>query len=91
MPSATGTFAVRGAQSLFRITGDPDWARAVVTVLVEADHWGDRLDAAIALAEFPATPFIVGAVALATADEDYLVRHHAAETLEKLRRKNHIL
>ncbi|MCP2321947.1 hypothetical protein HDA40_000454 [Hamadaea flava] len=88
MIDASGVFAVRGAQALFRLTGDAAWVRPVVEVLIGADHWGDRLDAAIALAEFPATPFVVASVALATADEDELVRHHATETLEKLRRKS---
>ncbi len=82
LPAATGTFRIRLATSLLSISGDQAWAGEILPVLRDAAHWGDRLDAATALARFAPTAELADAIALAVAtDEEYLVRYHAADTL----------
>ncbi|MEN3612184.1 hypothetical protein AAH979_21850 [Plantactinospora sp. ZYX-F-223] len=81
LPAASGTFLVRVAQALRVLTGDESWAEPVASVLAEGAHWGDRIDAAIALAGFAPTPRLVDALALAVRERHYLVRYHAANTL----------
>lgn len=79
---ATGTFRVRLATSLLSITGDQAWAAEILPVLRGAAHWGDRLDAAAALARFAPSVELADALAMAVAtDDEYLVRYHAADTL----------
>ncbi|MDW5323657.1 hypothetical protein [Plantactinospora sp. KLBMP9567] len=81
LPAASGTFQVRLAQALQVLTGDEAWAEPVASVLAAGAHWGDRIDAAIALAGFAPTPRLVEALARAVRDRYYLVRYHAANTL----------
>lgn len=80
--TATDTFLIRVAQALYELTRDQTWATALLPVLAGAGHWGVRLDAAIALADFLPTASLVAALGTAIAqDEEYLVRYHAANTL----------
>ncbi|MGI5148075.1 HEAT repeat domain-containing protein [Plantactinospora sp. CA-294935] len=81
LPAASGTFQVRVAQALHVLTGDESWAEPVASVLAEGAHWGERIDAATALAGFAPTPRLVEALARAVRDRHYLVRYHAANTL----------
>jgi len=79
--TAQGTLRVRLAESLFLITGNPAWADPIVEVLRAGSFWGERIDAALALHRFGPAPALVTALAQAMADEEYLVRYHAASTL----------
>ena len=78
---ASGTVLVRLAQALYALTADQSWANPIASVLSAAGHWGERVDAAIALAEFEPTRHLIQALARAICDPDYLVRYHAANTL----------
>ena len=78
---ASGTFLVRLAQALHSTTADQSWANPIASVLTAARHWGERVDAAIALAEFDPTRHLIQALARAICDPEYLVRYHAANTL----------
>jgi hypothetical protein len=79
--TASGAFLVCVAQALHALTRDPSWANPIASVLATAPHWGDRIDAAIALAGFVPTPHLVQALAAAVRDPEYLVRYHSANTL----------
>ncbi|HEU5110868.1 MAG TPA: hypothetical protein VFT95_20195 [Micromonosporaceae bacterium] len=79
--TATDTFLIRVAEALHAVTADPSWAGPIVGVLASATSGFVRLDAAIALAGFPATRRLVEAAAGAVRDPEYLVRYHAANTL----------
>jgi hypothetical protein len=80
-PTARDEFLIRVAEALFVLTTDPSWADPIVSVLACADSEFVRLDAARALAGFPATAPLVKALARAVCDPEYLVRYHAANTL----------
>lgn len=80
-PGAAGTFLVRVAQALHVLTGDGSWADPLVSVLASGAWKGIRLDAAIALADFPPTPRLIEALGQAVRDPEYLVRYHASNTL----------
>ena len=74
-------FHLRAAEALFRLTGDQGWGDEIVLVLLGAGFWGDRLDAAIALAAFAPSEALITALAHGAEDPDYLVRYHSANTL----------
>ena len=76
-PSATTQIA----RTLFRLTGSTEWVEPIVQVLDSSVHWSNRIDAAIALRDFP--PGDVGRAALLrnVQADDYLVRYHSATTL----------
>ncbi len=86
-----GTFLVRLAEALYVLSSDESWAEPIVAVLTNraltvvgmpaGEHWGDRIDAAMALTRFTPTEHLVEALAQAVTDQEYLVRHHAANTL----------
>lgn len=78
---ATETFLVQVAQALHALTGDESWATPIAAVLVSDAFWGVRIDAAIALTGFTATPDLIEALADGVRDEEYLVRYHSANTL----------
>ncbi len=59
---ARGTFRVRVAQALFALTGDQDLAAPICGVLTGDGHWGDRIDAAIALSAFAPAAAVVAAL-----------------------------
>jgi HEAT repeat protein len=80
-PGAAGTFQIRVAQALHVLTGDDSWADPLVSFLASGAWKGIRLDAAIALADFPPTPRLIEALGQAVRDPEYLVRYHAANTL----------
>ncbi len=81
LPGARGSFRVFVACALLALTGDQAWAGEILPVLAQAPFWSDRIDAAIMLREFAPTPVLVEALGRAVTDEEYLVRHHAANTL----------
>jgi hypothetical protein len=58
-----------------------DLAQEVCDVLLGVDHWGVRLDAAMRLTQFTATPRLVEAAAAGVRDAEYLVRFHSANTM----------
>ncbi|WP_033344343.1 HEAT repeat domain-containing protein [Catenuloplanes japonicus] len=78
---ADGRFLIRLAEALFTLTGDPSWASSLISVLQGDDSEYVRLDAAIALRDFPPVPPTVAAVTAAIGDPAFLVRNHAADTL----------
>ncbi|MET3426854.1 hypothetical protein BJ973_006066 [Actinoplanes tereljensis] len=78
---ANGELLIRVAQALYALTGDASWAESVVTVLRHDGSEFVRLDAAMALAHFPASAALVAAVAHGVRDPAYLVRYHSANTL----------
>lgn len=81
LPTAGGGSRVRIAEALHRMTGSEAWASEIVAVLGSGEHWGVRIDAAIALAAFAPTPALIEALAAAVRDPEYLVRFHSSDTL----------
>jgi hypothetical protein len=79
--TAAGGFLVRLAQALHALTGDQSWAGQIASVLTTGESWSERIDAAIALAQFNPTEYLVRTLAHAVCDPEYLVRYHAANTL----------
>lgn len=78
---STGTFRVRIAETLTQLTGEQSWSRAIVDVLASRHFWGDRVDAAMALADYEPTIELIAALMRAMRDDEYLVRYHAANSL----------
>lgn len=78
-----GSFQVRAAESLSKLTGDQSWASKVAEVLIHPKtvFWNDRLDAAMALSRFAPTPELIAAVAEGMQDPEYLVRYHSTNTM----------
>jgi hypothetical protein len=72
---------VQVAQTLHQLTGDQSWADPIATVLASTEHWGVRIDAAMALAEFAPTAHLIEVLAEAVTDPEYLVRYHSSNTL----------
>ncbi|MFJ8962401.1 hypothetical protein ACIRG5_23720 [Lentzea sp. NPDC102401] len=81
LPSAHGVFRVRTAQVLCEVTGVDEYVSEVAAVLEGFGHWGDRIDAAMALPSLPITPRSVAAAHRGMLDEESLVRHHSANAL----------
>lgn len=81
LPGAKGTFRIRVAQALLKLTGDQDYAGAVCDVLTGDDFWGVKIDAAMALSGFARSPVVIDALASGVKDEQYLVRRHSAQSL----------
>lgn len=81
LSQASGTFRVRVAEALFAITGDDALSEPICAVLAHSSLWGERVDAAIALNAFPASPPVVASLAGGVVDEEYLVRRHSAQTM----------
>lgn len=81
LPSAHGVFRVRTAQVLCEMTGVDEYVSEVAAVLEGFGHWGDRIDAAMALPSLPITPRSVAAAHRGMLDEESLVRHHSANVL----------
>ncbi|MCU1439481.1 MAG: hypothetical protein JWP85_478 [Rhodoglobus sp.] len=79
--TSTGTFRVRVAQTLRKLTGSETWSSDIVDVLVGREHWGDRIDAAMALGHFTPTIELIAALMRGVLDEEYLVRYHSANSL----------
>jgi HEAT repeat protein len=84
LPSATAQLRVTTALAIHELAGDLSVATALIDEL-KAEHWGDRIDAAIALAKFGAHPDVVPALlAVVRDDPDYLPRLHAAGSLRTI-------
>jgi hypothetical protein len=81
LPLAQDTFGVRVAQALFVLTHDQDLARPICAVLTGDSHWGEKIDAAIALNAFAPVMNVVQALVQGVQDDEYLVRRHSAQTL----------
>ncbi|KOV87243.1 hypothetical protein [Nocardia sp. NRRL S-836] len=81
LPSADGVFRVRTAQVLCELTGDDEYTSEVAAVLEGVGHWGDRIDAALALPRLPMTPRSLAALHRGVLDEESLVRQHSANGL----------
>ncbi len=64
-----------------RLTGDESYASRIAKVLTDPVHWGDRIDAAMALKRFRPTEELISALEAGLRDPDNLVRHHSAESL----------
>ncbi len=69
------------ARTLFKLTGDGTWEVPVIAVLDSSVHWSNRIDAAMALRDFPPTESGRAALLRNVQTEDYLVRYHSASTL----------
>jgi HEAT repeat protein len=84
LTSATGQLRVATVLALHRLAGDLSAASALLVEL-KAEHWGDRVDAAIALAQLGAHPDVVPALlAVVRDDPEYLPRLHAASSLRAI-------
>lgn len=82
--SASGDFRICLGQALHSVTKDECWSELVMSVLTNPDeHWGIRLHAAMALADFRPTGAIIDAFRAGVLDPEYLVRHHSADGLLK--------
>jgi hypothetical protein len=81
VPTASGSFRVRAAQTLHELTGSEDWSSQVVAVLRAPNFWTVHLDAARALATFAPTAELITAAAQGMTNEEYLVRYHSANTM----------
>jgi hypothetical protein len=79
--TATETFLIRVAQTLHTLTNDESWAVPITSVLTSDAFWGVRVDAALALSAFTPTQALIEALTKTTADDEYLVRYHSANTL----------
>lgn len=84
LPSALGEFRVRTAQVLCELTGIDEYVSEVAAVLEGFEHWGERIDAALALPTLPITPRALAALHRGTFDQEYLVRYHSANGLLRL-------
>lgn len=69
------------ARTLFKLTGDGKWELPVIQVLDSSVHWSNRIDAAMALRDFPPTDAGRAALLRNVQTEDYLVRYHSSSTL----------
>lgn len=78
---SAGTFRVRLAESLTALSGLQEWSGRISDVLLHGATWGDRMDAAMALARYLPTPALIDALAHGVQDPDYLVRYHSSNTL----------
>lgn len=81
LPTAGGVFRVRTAQVLCELTGNDDYVSEVAAVLEGFGHWGERIDAAMALRLLPITPRSLAALHRGMLDQEYLVRYHSANGL----------
>lgn len=72
---------VQISRTLFRLTGSPVTMASIIEVLDSAVHWGHRIDAAIALRDFPPSEAGKACLLRNVQTEDYLVRYHSATTL----------
>jgi hypothetical protein len=74
---------VQIARTLYRLTGSPVAEAAIIQVLDSAVHWGNRIDAAIALRDFPPSEAGKACLLRNVQTEDYLVRYHSSTTLRR--------
>lgn len=81
LPSARGVFRVRTAQALCELTGTEEYVSEVAAVLEGFEHWGERIDAAMALAALSITPRSLAALHRGMLDQEYLVRYHSGNGL----------
>ncbi len=81
LPHARAHLLIRTAEAIYKLAGDVSPAPALIAEL-KADHWGQRLDAAQALALFGAHPDVVPALlGVIRDDHDFLPRYRAANSL----------
>jgi HEAT repeat protein len=79
---SNGTYRVRIAESLLKLTGEQSWASAIADVLLsKINFWSDRLDAAMALGRVIPRPALIEALAQGMQDAEYLVRYHSSNSL----------
>ena len=74
-------FAIASASALYRETREDTWDGWLLRALSEGPSWSFRIDAAIALRGFAASPTRIEALAAGIGDAEYLVRYHCATTL----------
>jgi hypothetical protein len=73
---------VQIGMALYRLTGDVKWATPLGEVVAgRALHWGDQIDAAMALRRVTPTPELKEALLHGVVDHEYLVRYHSSNTL----------
>jgi hypothetical protein len=78
---SAGTLRVRIAEALTALSGLQEWSGRIADVLLHGATWGDRLDAAMALAHYLPTPALIDALAHGVQDPEYLVRYHSSNSL----------
>jgi len=82
LPTSPPGARVQIGMTLCRLTGDERWATAVADVLDRgATHWGDQIDAAMALKRVRPTPELKEVLLRGIVDPEYLVRFHSSNTL----------
>ena len=72
---------VQISRTLYRLTGSTVTMQPILDVLDSSVHWSDRIDAAIALRDFPPSEAGKACLLRNVQAEDYLVRYHSATTL----------
>jgi hypothetical protein len=81
---AVGQYQVKACQALNKIKPDPELAKPIIQVLKSANFWNDRMEAAMALRDFRDKETRKALLEAVAKDPDYLVRHHAANSLLRL-------
>jgi hypothetical protein len=81
LPTSGPSAVVQISRTLFRLTGTSVTAAPIIQVLDSAVHWGHRIDAALALRDFPPSPEGKACLLRNVQTEEYLVRFHSANTL----------
>jgi HEAT repeat protein len=82
LSSSDGNLRVQIARALAMLTGSSDWTKPIAEILRKHSVWSIRMDAALALADCPATaPGLVALRKAVKRDPEYLVRYHAERTL----------
>ncbi len=80
LPTSGPSAVVQISRTLFRLTGTPVTMQPILDVLDSSVHWGDRINAAIALRDFPPSDAGRACLLRNVQAEDYLVRYHSAST-----------
>lgn len=81
LATSSPSAVVQISRTLFRLSGSPVTVEPIIGVLDSSVHWANRIDAAIALRDFPPSEAGKACLLRNVQTEDYLVRYHSASTL----------
>jgi len=81
--SPSAPFALRRAETLFNVTGDPAHRTTMLGVLTGAHHWSVRIEAAMAIGNLKPSLEAIVALQSSAASEDRVLRFHSADALLK--------
>jgi hypothetical protein len=71
---------IRLADAIEQITHSGEFLPVLIDILLHSGYWGDRSEVARELRKHP-TKAVIESLFAAVADEDYLVRYHACDSL----------